>query len=125
MRYPAVLNNIVGTKFKVIMGYRSTNQVDLAMERGEVQGRAGTFNTIKAVYGEWLKDKKINILVQIGPEKEPGYESVPLLTEFAKDYESRAVLQSSATISRSAVRSWWRRGCGRPGGAPGPRSWGP
>ncbi len=94
VRYPAVLNNIIGTRFKVIMGYRSTNQVDLAMERGEVQGRAGgTFNTIKAVYGEWLKDKKINILVQIGPEKEPGYESVPLLTEFAKDDESRAVLQ--------------------------------
>jgi tripartite-type tricarboxylate transporter receptor subunit TctC len=94
VRYPAMLNNVLGTKFRVIMGYRSTNQADLAMERGEVQGRAGaTFNTMLATQGEWIKTGKINILAQIGPAKEPGFENIPLVTELAKDKASRDVLQ--------------------------------
>jgi tripartite-type tricarboxylate transporter receptor subunit TctC len=94
VRYPAMLNNLLGTKFRVIMGYRSTNQADLAMERGEVQGRAGaTFNTMLATQGEWLKAGKINILAQIGPQKESGFESIPLVTELAKDKATRDVLQ--------------------------------
>ena len=91
--YPAVLNNILGTKFKVVMGYKSTPEIDIAMERGEVQGRAGgTFNTLMANNPEWVTDKKLNILVQIGQQKEPGFEQIPLLTEFAKDDTSREVL---------------------------------
>lgn len=94
VRYPAVANNILGTKFRVIMGYKSTNEADLAMERGEIQGRAGaTFNTLQATQGDWLKSGKIRIIAQIGPRKEPGYENVPLITEFAKDKAARDVLQ--------------------------------
>jgi tripartite-type tricarboxylate transporter receptor subunit TctC len=63
------------------------------MERGEVQGRAGsTFNTLMANNPEWVKDKKLNILVQIGQEKEPGFEQIPMLTDFAKDQTTREVL---------------------------------
>lgn len=92
--YPTIFNNMLGTKFKVIMGYRSTGEVILATERGEVQGRAGeTFNVLMANEADWLRDKKINILVQIGREKEKGFENVPLATEFAKDQASRDVLQ--------------------------------
>ena len=94
VRYPTLFNNMVGTKFRIIMGYRRTNSVDLAMERGEVQGRAGaTFNTMLATRADWIKDKKINILAQIGPQKERGFQNIPLLTEFATDKASRAVLQ--------------------------------
>ena len=92
--YPTIFNNMLGTKFKVIMGYRSTGDVNLATERGEVQGRAGeTFNVLTANDADWLRDKKINILVQIGREKEKGFEYVPLATEFAKDQATRDVLQ--------------------------------
>ncbi len=92
--YPVILNNVLGTKFKVIMGYRSTHQVNLAMERGEVQGRAGNnFNSLMARDAEWVKDHKINILLQIGQAKEPGFENVPMLTSFAKDEKTRRVLQ--------------------------------
>jgi tripartite-type tricarboxylate transporter receptor subunit TctC len=92
--YPTIFNDMLGTKFKVVMGYRSTGEVNLAIERGEVQGRAGeTFNVLVANDAEWMRDKKIDILVQIGRAKEPGFEDVPLATEFAKDQTSRDVLQ--------------------------------
>ncbi|MQA65451.1 MAG: hypothetical protein GEU76_06080 [Alphaproteobacteria bacterium] len=92
--YPIILNNLLGTKFKVIMGYRSATQVNLAMERGEVQGRAGNnFNSLMARDAQWVKDNKLSILVQIGQKKDPDFQSVPLLTDFAKDKASREVLQ--------------------------------
>lgn len=91
--YPAVLNNILGTRFKMVSGYANTPEIDLAVERGEVQGRAGgTFNTLMANRPDWVKDKKIEIIVQIGHTKEPGFEHVPLLAEFAADDVSRKVL---------------------------------
>ncbi|MFM2130694.1 MAG: hypothetical protein RL477_2240 [Pseudomonadota bacterium] len=92
--YPVILNNLLGTRFRVIMGYRSATQVNLAMERGEVQGRAGNnFNSLMARDAQWVKDKKLDILLQIGTRKDPDFANVPLLTEFAKDQASREVLQ--------------------------------
>lgn len=92
--YPVILNNLLGTKFKVIMGYRSATQVNMAMERGEVQGRAGNnFNSLLARDAQWVKDKKLDILVQIGAKRDPDFKDVPLLTDFAKDKASREVLQ--------------------------------
>jgi hypothetical protein len=92
--YPIILNNLIGTKFKVIMGYRSATQVNLAMERGEVQGRAGNnFNSLMSRDAQWVKDNKLNIIVQIGQKKDKDFQGVPLLTDFAKDQASREVLQ--------------------------------
>jgi tripartite-type tricarboxylate transporter receptor subunit TctC len=94
VRYPNIVNSVLGTKFKVVMGYKSAPEADLAVERGEIHGRAGiTFNTLMAQNAEWVKQNKINILAQIGPEKEPGFENIPLITEFAKDQTSREILQ--------------------------------
>jgi len=92
--YPVLMNNLLGTKFKIIVGYQASDDVDLAMERGEVQGRAGaTFNTLMSGNADWLRDKKINILVQIGRERDKDFKDVPLLTDFAKSQEQREVLQ--------------------------------
>jgi tripartite-type tricarboxylate transporter receptor subunit TctC len=92
--YPLLMNNILGTKFRIIAGYQASDDVDLAMVRGEVDGRAGaTFNTLMQGNADWVSDKKINILVQIGPEKDSKFQDVPLLTEFAKTPEQREVLQ--------------------------------
>lgn len=92
--YPTILNNVIGTKFKIVMGYRASPAINLAVEQGEVHGRAGeTFNTLMLNTPTWVRDAKINLLVQIGQRKEPGFEQVPMLIDFARDAASRDVLR--------------------------------
>lgn len=92
-QYPIVMNAVLGTRFKVVTGYPGGNDINLAMERGEVGGR-GSNNWVswKATRPHWLKENKINILVQIGIKKEPDLPHVPLLTDLAKNEEDRALL---------------------------------
>ena len=86
--YPTVLNSVLGTKFKLVTGYASTTEIAIAMERGEVQGRAGNnFNSLISEHGDWLKAGKINLLAQVGLERDPDFPDVPLITEFAKTDE--------------------------------------
>jgi tripartite-type tricarboxylate transporter receptor subunit TctC len=107
--YPTVTNSVLGTKFKLVTGYPSTNEIAIAMERGEVQGRAGNnFNSLVAEHGEWLKAGKINLLAQVGLERDPDFAAVPLLTDFAKTDEARQILQFFSTdivIGRPFVTS--------------------
>jgi tripartite-type tricarboxylate transporter receptor subunit TctC len=92
--YPLILNHMLGTKFKIVSGYNSTAEVGLAMERGEVQGRAGNnFNSLKSENPELLKEGKISILAQVGLERDPEFSSVPLLVDFAKTDEERQILK--------------------------------
>ncbi len=92
-QFPAVLNNIVGTKFKIISGYPSGTAVDLAMERGEVQSRCGwSWSSVMTQHPDWVRDKKINILVQISSAKHPDLPNVRLIDEFAKTQEDKEVL---------------------------------
>ncbi len=98
-QYPALLNNILGTKFRIVPGYGSGGEINLAMERGEVHGRAGNnFNSVAATNGDWLRDKKINFLVQIGLEKEKGYPDVPMFTEFGRNDTEKQILKLFAAV---------------------------
>lgn len=91
--FPAVLNNILGTKFKIISGYTGVG-INLAMERGEVFGRCGwSWTSFKNQKGEWLRDKKVNILIQLSLKKLPEIGDVPLVTELAKTEEDRQVFE--------------------------------
>ena len=93
-QYPRAMNALLGTKFKVILGYPGGNDINLAMERGEVAGRgSNSWASWKATRPEWLKEKKINILVQIGLRKSPDLPDVPLLIDLAANPEDRAVLR--------------------------------
>jgi tripartite-type tricarboxylate transporter receptor subunit TctC len=93
-QYPRAMNALLGTKFKVILGYPGGNDINLAMERGEVAGRgSNSWASWKATRPEWLKDKKINILVQIGLNKAPDLPDVPLLMDLAANPEDKAVLR--------------------------------
>jgi tripartite-type tricarboxylate transporter receptor subunit TctC len=93
-QYPQVMNNLLGTKFKIISGYPGGADINLAMERGEVAGRgSNAWASWKSTKADWLKEKKINILVQIGLEKAPDLPDVPLLMDLAKNPEDRAVLR--------------------------------
>ena len=65
--YPQMMNEFLGTKFKIVTGYTGGNQINLAMERGEVEARNNTWSSWKATKADWLKDKKITVIAQAGP----------------------------------------------------------
>ncbi|MDB5570900.1 MAG: Tripartite-type tricarboxylate transporter, receptor component TctC [Hyphomicrobiales bacterium] len=93
-QYPKAMNALLGTKFKIILGYPGGNDINLALERGEVAVRgSNSWQSWKATRPDWLRDGKINILVQIGLQKAPDLPDVPLLMDLAKTEEDRAVLR--------------------------------
>lgn len=96
--YPAVMNNLLGTKLKIIFGYESGDAIDLALERGEVEGRAGTsWAALKAYRADWLREKKIRIIAQVGLEAEQDLDA-PLLTDLASNDEQRDVLKFFSSL---------------------------
>ncbi len=91
---PRVLNATIGTKFKVITGYKGSSSLLIAVENGELQGIADwAWPNIKSRRPDFLRDKKIKLLMQIGLEKEPDLPDVPLALDFAKTPEDRKVLE--------------------------------
>lgn len=94
MLYPTLLNSVLGYKFKVVSGYRSTNEIHLAMERGEVGGRSGNFfSSLKAQNPDWLRDHKIDMLLQIGAVRDADWPDLPLLTDLATNDEQRQIFK--------------------------------
>jgi len=93
-QYPKAMNALLGTRFKIILGYPGGNDINLAMERGEVDGRgSNSWASWKATRPQWLAEKKINILVQIGLKKAPDLPDVPLLMELGRSAQDRALLR--------------------------------
>jgi tripartite-type tricarboxylate transporter receptor subunit TctC len=93
-QYPKAMNALLGTRFKIILGYPGGNDINLAMERGEVDGRgSNSWASWKATRPHWLAEKKINILVQIGLKKAPDLPGVPLLMDLGANTEDRALLR--------------------------------
>ena len=91
---PLMINSLMGTKFKPIPGYPGGNEIYLALEKGEVSGRATqSWSGWKAQKPDWLRDKKINLLVQTGSKRHPELPDVPLLVDFARSAEARKVLE--------------------------------
>ncbi len=105
--YPRALNMLTGTKFKIITGYPGGNDVNFAMERGEVGGRgSNSWAAWKATRPHWLTEKKIHILVQIGLARHPELPDIPLMFELGRGAESQAVLRflsADVAISRTIV----------------------
>jgi tripartite-type tricarboxylate transporter receptor subunit TctC len=92
--YPRLMNSVFGTRFQIIEGYAGQAPVYLAMERGEVQGAAGLYySSLVSGKGDWLRDRKISIIVQIALEKAQDLPHVPLLYDLAKSDEDRQVLR--------------------------------
>ncbi len=103
-QYPRIMNAVLGTRFKIILGYPGGNEINLAMERGEVAGRgSNNWASWKSTRADWLQEKKINILVQVGLKKAHDLQDVPLLMELARNEEDRTLLKllsTPATIGR-------------------------
>lgn len=91
--FPKVMNAVLGTKFKIVTGYKSSAAVDIAMERGEVQSRAGSYESIVSKQPQWITENKVVFLVQVGAKREKTLPNVPLLTELATNESQRRMLQ--------------------------------
>lgn len=91
--FPTMMNHLFGTKFKVISGYQGSKDIHLALERGELMGRGGnSWASLTSSNRKWLDEKTINLLVQIGFEKEPEIPDVPLLLDLAKTEKDKQVV---------------------------------
>ena len=101
---PRLLNALIGTKFRVVPGYKSSSAIVLAMERGEVEGNADwTWANIKSRKQELLRDHKISLLMLNGVERESDLPDVPIAQEFAKTAADRQVMDifySLKTVAR-------------------------
>ncbi|MDB5509503.1 MAG: tripartite tricarboxylate transporter family receptor [Hyphomicrobiales bacterium] len=95
---PYVLRNLLGLKFKVIAGFPGGSEMNLAMERGEVDGR-GTFSwtSLKPNYKEWVESGDYKILFQMGLRKHPDMPNVPLVQDLTNDEELKKVLKVQFT----------------------------
>jgi len=105
--YPYALNQLVGTKFKIVTGYPGGNDINLAMERGEVGGRgSNSWASWKSTRPQWLAEKKIFILVQVGVKRNAELPDIPTLQDLAKTDSDRQVLlfiSADTAISRPLV----------------------
>jgi tripartite-type tricarboxylate transporter receptor subunit TctC len=90
---PAMLDKLFGTHIKVISGYKGGNDVYLAMERGEVQGRCGgLISSIKSTRPDWFPKGKVSVPIQIALDRDPQFPDAPALIEFAKDQRTKDIL---------------------------------
>jgi tripartite-type tricarboxylate transporter receptor subunit TctC len=91
---PEMLNKLFGTKIRVVSGYKGGNDIYLAMERGEVQGRCGgLISSIRSTRPDWFPQKKVNVPIQIATARNPLFPDVPTVMELAKDDRTRKILQ--------------------------------
>ncbi len=92
--YANLLNELAGTKFKVITGYNTPAAIDLALERNEIQGRTGWYvSSMLSGKKQWLDEGKINVLLQLAVDKHEAFPNVPLVTDYVTDPLKRAQLQ--------------------------------
>ena len=92
--YTLLYKNVFGAKWKLVTGYHGTNDTVLAMERGEVDGLCGlSWSTLKSRHGQWLVDKRVNIINQAALKKQPELPDVPLASELTNDPETLRLLK--------------------------------
>ena len=100
--FPAMLNEFLGTKFKIVPGYPGGNQINLAMERGEVQARNNTWSSWKVTKPDWIKNGDIRILAYAGPAPKdlPGVPNVVDLVKSADDKRTVELIVSGTMLGR-------------------------
>lgn len=85
------MNGVLGTQFVPISGYAGGNEINLAMERGEVEGRGNTWAAFSTTAPHWVSEELIVPLVQIGLTPDPALPGVPMLTDLAENDEELAL----------------------------------
>lgn len=100
---PSLVNALLGTKFKIVEGYKSGNEMTLAIERGEAEGRTNQWTSWKTQRPQWIKQGKLNILLQIGPNH-PELSHIPAFLDLVKTERDRNMvefLQMNQMVGRS------------------------
>ena len=97
--YPTVLNNVLGTKFRIVNGYEGAAAAMIAMERGEVDGHSSTYDVLKAVHPDWIAKRQVNIVVQYTLRRHPELPDVPTSVELARTDDHRALLAAVSSAS--------------------------
>jgi tripartite-type tricarboxylate transporter receptor subunit TctC len=99
--YPALMNELLGTKFKIVTGYIGGNEINIAMERGEVQGRNNSWSSWKVTKQAWLKEKKLFVIAQAGAKAKDL--DAPMIEELIKNEADRQLvdlIMSGAALGR-------------------------
>jgi len=97
--YPNVLNNVLGTRFKIVNGYEGAAAAMIAMERGEVEGHSSTYDALKTAHPNWITGKRVNIVVQYSLRRHPELADVPTAVELARNADERAILGAVASAA--------------------------
>ncbi|MDB5649748.1 MAG: tripartite tricarboxylate transporter family receptor [Hyphomicrobiales bacterium] len=90
---PVLMNSVLGTKMKVISGYEGQNDIFIAAERGEIHGNSAVLPNLTSAKPDWVRDKKVRILVQFGAKRLAALPDVPTAVELAKNTEDREMLR--------------------------------
>jgi len=105
--YPTVSNALLGTRFKIVEGYSGSAAGDLAMERGEVDGRSGAnLTSMFARRADWIRDGKIRFLLQIGNRRDPLLPQVPLLQDLLTSERDRQIA-TLASLPTTVGPGYW------------------
>ena len=91
--YLKALNELAGAKFKIVNGYPGGGETNLAMQRGEVEGNSKSWASMKVDNADWLREKKVNLLVQYALERAPDMPGVPLMMELGRGEADRTALK--------------------------------
>ena len=110
--FPTLINKLLGTKFKVINGYAGgTALIHIAMERGEVEGRGGsTWASLKSGAAQWVAEKKLNYVIQIGLEKDKELPDLPLLGDLVTDSADKAAVELISLPTALGYAHWMAPG---------------
>lgn len=98
-----VMNELLGTRIRMVTGYNNAGAQLLAMERGEVHSRVGSWESIKTGQASWIAEKKIHLIAQAGISKAPELPGVPLILDLIKDPTDRAVAE---LVDSGSVIGW-------------------
>src|SRR5712691_2075248 len=103
---PRLLNALAGTRFKLVSGYAASNEAMLAMERGEVEGASSSWAAVSVGKKDWLRERKIKIILQTAPERSADLPDAPALPEIATTAQDKQVYElyaSASAIGRSVL----------------------
>ena len=110
--FTRLINDLLGTKMRIVVGYPGQNESFLAMEKGEVDGYPSIFwSSLTTTKPDWVRDKKIKLLVQFGPVREEQVGPVPSVSEFLTKADDKLLLKPPSRRLRWAGPSSCRRAC--------------
>ncbi len=93
-QFPQLMNRMLGTKFKIIPGYPGGNEINLAMQRGEVKGRCGwSWSSVRVTHPEQYRTKAFHVLVQLSLSKHADLPDIPLVMDLAKNDEQKQMFK--------------------------------